>query len=141
MGRISMWKPRYLKDDEEGLDTLDVEAVFDRDVNRSSDRFAINTTKTLKSFQALQFHTHSLRSFWTKRRGSNTQNNPCWERKALARNRDGQPRRGSVLRPQLEKSLLIKRWNFATQKTRWKGAQWSRTVIFEVRLGVLWMNR
>merc|ERR1711939_382911 len=45
--RISMWKPRYLKDDEEGLDTLDVEAVFDRDVNRSSDRFAINTTKVL----------------------------------------------------------------------------------------------
>ena len=30
--RVSMWKPRYLKDDEEGLDTLDVEAVFDRDV-------------------------------------------------------------------------------------------------------------
>merc|ERR1711939_622923 len=156
--RISMWKPRYLKDGEEGLDTLDVEAVIDRDVFRSSDGFAINTTKalhlpstaslilrlqpsTLKSFQALQFHTHSLRSFWTKRRGSNAQNNPCWERKALARNQDGQPRRGSVLRPQLEKSLLTKRWNFATQKTRCKGAQWSRTVIFEVRLGVLWMNR
>ena len=27
-----MWKPRYLKDDEEGLETLDVEAVIDRDV-------------------------------------------------------------------------------------------------------------
>jgi hypothetical protein len=30
--RISMWKPRYLKEDEEGLETLDVEAVIDRDV-------------------------------------------------------------------------------------------------------------
>jgi len=45
--RISMWKPRYLKDDEEGLETLDVEAVIDRDVFRSSDGFAINTTKAL----------------------------------------------------------------------------------------------
>ncbi|KAG4426843.1 hypothetical protein IFR04_000274 [Cadophora malorum] len=40
--RISMWKPRYSKDDEEGLETLDVGAVF-----RSSDGFAINTTKAL----------------------------------------------------------------------------------------------
>merc|ERR1712144_182447 len=133
--RISMWKPRYLKDDEEGLETLDVEAVIDRDVFRSSDGFAINT------IQALQLHILSLRSFWTKRRGSIAQDNPCWERKALARNRDGEPRRGSVLLPQLKKSLLIKKWNFATQKMRWKGAQWSRTVIFEVRPGVLWMNR
>ena len=29
--RISMWKPRYSKDDEEGLETLDVGAVIDRD--------------------------------------------------------------------------------------------------------------
>merc|ERR1712098_245053 len=122
------------------------------------DGFAINTTKALhlpldcfadsevatfdsEELPGITISYPQLAEFWTKRRGSNTQNNPCWERKALARNRDGQPRRGSVLRPQLEKSLLIKRWNFATQKTRWKGAQWSRTVIFEVRLGVLWMNR
>ena len=30
--QISMWKPRYSKDDEEGLETLDVGAVIDRDV-------------------------------------------------------------------------------------------------------------
>ena len=30
--RISMWQPRYLKEGEEGLETLDVEAVIDRDV-------------------------------------------------------------------------------------------------------------
>ena len=30
--RISMWQPRYLKEGEEGLEILDVEAVIDRDV-------------------------------------------------------------------------------------------------------------
>lgn len=30
--RISLWKPRYLKEKGEGLETLDVEAVIDRDV-------------------------------------------------------------------------------------------------------------
>ncbi|CZT08279.1 uncharacterized protein RCO7_11545 [Rhynchosporium graminicola] len=45
--RISMWKPRYLKEDGEGLETLNVEAVIDRDVFRSSDGLATNTTKAL----------------------------------------------------------------------------------------------
>lgn len=30
--RISMWQPRYLRDDEETCPTLDVEAVIDREV-------------------------------------------------------------------------------------------------------------
>ncbi|KAH8679716.1 hypothetical protein BGZ60DRAFT_235953 [Tricladium varicosporioides] len=31
--RISLWQPRYLKEDEKGLETLDVEAVIDRDMD------------------------------------------------------------------------------------------------------------
>ena len=30
--RISLWQPRYLEEDEEGLETLDVEAIINRDV-------------------------------------------------------------------------------------------------------------
>jgi hypothetical protein len=34
--RISMWQPRYLKEGEEGVEILDVEAVIDRDVRTES---------------------------------------------------------------------------------------------------------
>ena len=33
------------------------------------------------------------------------------------------------------------RGNFATQKVRWKGAQWSRTAIFNIRPGMVWRYR
>ncbi|KAH8751835.1 hypothetical protein BGZ57DRAFT_913231 [Hyaloscypha finlandica] len=45
--RISLWQPRYLKQEGEALETLDIEAVIDRDLFRSSDGFATNTTKGL----------------------------------------------------------------------------------------------
>merc|ERR1711964_621442 len=86
---------------------------------------------TLKSFQALQLHTHSLRSFWTKRRGFNAQNNPCWERKALARNRDGEPRRGSVLTP-TEEICSDKVMEFCDAENAVKG----RTVVEDSDLRV-----
>jgi len=34
--QISMWQPRYLKDGEDGVEILDVEAVIDRDVRTES---------------------------------------------------------------------------------------------------------
>ncbi|TVY43761.1 hypothetical protein LSUB1_G001257 [Lachnellula subtilissima] len=41
--RVLMWQPRYLKEGEESLETLDVEAVIDREVHE----IATNTTKAL----------------------------------------------------------------------------------------------
>lgn len=43
--------------------------------------------------------------------------------------------------PLLENCLLTERGNFATQKVRRNGAQWSRTAIFNIRLGVVWTYR
>jgi hypothetical protein len=60
--RISMWQPRYVKEGEDGVELLDVEAVIDRDVRTESVHLnrtnicsfsdhqmgsATNTTKTL----------------------------------------------------------------------------------------------
>lgn len=45
--RISMWQPRFMKEGEDGPETLDVEAVIDRDLFRSSDGVPTNTTKAL----------------------------------------------------------------------------------------------
>ncbi|KFY32153.1 hypothetical protein V493_00464 [Pseudogymnoascus sp. VKM F-4281 (FW-2241)] len=42
-----MWEACYLREDEEGPETLDVETVIDRDLFRSSDGSAANTARTL----------------------------------------------------------------------------------------------
>jgi hypothetical protein len=44
----------------------------------------------------------------------------------LERNRNGKLRKGSVILLQQNNSLLTGRGNFATQKVRWKGAQFHR---------------
>ncbi|KFZ24289.1 hypothetical protein V502_01229 [Pseudogymnoascus sp. VKM F-4520 (FW-2644)] len=86
--RISMWQPCYLREDEEGPETLDVETVIDGDLFRSSDGSTANTARTLhlpldyfatsevatlepEGLPGVTITYANLLSFWIKQRDSN----------------------------------------------------------------------